>query len=131
MAEGTQGARPLSPHLQIWRFTVTMAASITHRATGLALYGGAILLAIWFVALAAGPEAFARIAPIVGSPFGLVILFGFTWAMLFHAMNGLRHLYWDSGRGLGLKTAIMTAWLVYGASLAGAVLIFYFALGRG
>ena len=127
MAEASK-APPLSPHLQIWGWTVTMAASITHRATGVGLYGGAILLAVWFFAAALGPDAFAPVNAIVGSPFGLVILFGFTWALLFHALNGLRHLYWDTGRGLAVETAKMTAWLVYAASLVFAVIIFIAAL---
>lgn len=127
MADATK-ARPLSPHLQIWAWTVTMAASITHRATGIALYGGAILLAIWFFAAALGPEAFAPVNAVAGSPFGLIVLFGFTWALLFHALNGLRHLYWDTGRGLAKETARMTAWLVYAASLLLTIAIFAAAL---
>ncbi|HPE30418.1 MAG TPA: succinate dehydrogenase, cytochrome b556 subunit [Parvularculaceae bacterium] len=128
MADGSQASRPLSPHLQIWRFTVTMAASITHRATGVALYGGAILLSAWFFALAAGPEAYGPVSAIVGSPFGLIVLFGFAWSLFFHTLNGLRHLYWDTGRGLDPKMATMTSWLVYGGSIVLAVLVFILAL---
>ena len=135
MADGTQAAgarsRPLSPHLQIWRWTVTMAASITHRATGIALYAGAGLLALWFFAAASGPEMFAPVGGLLASPVGLVVLFGFCWALLFHAMNGVRHLYWDSGRGLAPKDARITAWFIYAASLLTAAAVFAFALGRG
>lgn len=105
-----------------------MAASITHRATGVALYGGAILLSAWFFALAAGPEAYGPVSAIVGSPFGLVVLFGFAWSLFFHTLNGLRHLYWDTGRGLDPKMATMTSWLVYGGSIVLAVLVFILAL---
>lgn len=130
MADGIEASRPLSPHLQIWRWTVVMAASITHRATGIALYAGAILTAVWFVALAMGPEAYAPIGAIVGSPFGTFVLFGFAWSLLFHLFNGLRHLYWDSGRGFAPKTAKMTAWLAYAASFILAVMIFVLVLSE-
>ncbi len=121
---GAAADRPLSPHLQIWRWTPTMAASILHRATGLALYAGAALLAGWFAALAIGPKVFSPAADFLASPFGLVILFGFAWSLFFHSLNGLRHLYWDSGRGLRPKTALMTSWLVFAASLIGAAALF-------
>jgi succinate dehydrogenase / fumarate reductase cytochrome b subunit len=127
MTEGAS-ARPLSPHLQIWRWTATMAASITHRATGIALYGGFVLLAVWFVAAAIAPGPFDRISNLIGSPLGLVILFGFAWSLVFHTLNGLRHLYWDTGRGLAPKTAAMTSWLVFGASFVTAALVFAAAL---
>ncbi len=116
-------ARPLSPHLQIWGWTVTMASSITHRATGVALYTGTILLALWTIALAAGAETFAPVGALLTSPFGVLILAGYTWALLYHAMNGIRHLYWDTGRGLNYETAKKTAWFIFIASflLAGAI----------
>ena len=114
---------PLSPHLQIWRFTVTMAASITHRGTGIALYSGTLLLAVWAVTVSIGIDAFRPVGAFLTSPFGIFLLFGYCWALLFHLMNGLRHLYWDSGRGLAPKTATMTAWLIYGASLVLAIVL--------
>ena len=115
--------RPLSPHLSIWRFTPTMAASITHRATGVALYTGTILLALWAFATSQGEAFFAPFGAFLGSPFGILILFGYAWALLFHACNGLRHLYWDTGRGLDVKTARTTAWYAYAASLLLALVI--------
>lgn len=129
MADAPSASRPLSPHIQIWRWTATMAASITHRVTGMALYGGAILLAVWFFAAALGPEAYAPAGAIVGSLFGRIILFGFAWALLFHTMNGLRHLYWDAGRGLAPKTASMTAWAIYAASFILTLIIVVAANG--
>lgn len=122
-------ARPLSPHLQIWRWTAAMAASITHRGTGLALYGGAVLLAAWFLAAALGPETYAPVAAVVGSLFGRIVLFLFAWSLIFHTLNGLRHLYWDSGRGLSPKTAAMTAWATYIASLVLTLIIVVVANG--
>lgn len=131
MADGTQTGRPLSPHLQIWRFTATMASSITHRITGMALYGGLFLLVIWLFALAAGESFYAPVGALIGSPVGLVVLFGFAWALMFHMLTGLRHLYWDSGRGLEYKTVAMTSRFIFAGSLALTVLIFVLALDGG
>lgn len=127
-SESPADSRPLSPHLQIWRWTPTMAASITHRATGVALYGGTILVAAAFIALAAGPQPYAFARRIAQSPPGMLILFGFAWSLLFHTLNGLRHLYWDAGRGLDPRTARATSWAVYAASLIGALAVFAPAL---
>ena len=125
MAESATSGRPLSPHLQIWRFTVTMAGSITHRGTGAGIYGGSLLLAVWLYALAFSPALYATITGFVNSPVGFLIIAGYVWALAFHLMNGLRHLYWDSGRGLAPKTATMTAWLVYGASILLTIIILW------
>ena len=92
--------RPLSPHLQIYRVTWTMAMSIVHRATGVALYVGIALLAIWLVALASGPSAFEAVQWFFGSPIGILILFGYTWVLLHHMLGGVRHLVWDFGYGM-------------------------------
>ncbi len=100
-----------------------MAASIAHRATGAALYSGTILLAAWAFAAARGADFFAPVGAFLGSPFGVFVLFGYAWALLFHACNGLRHLYWDSGRGLDVKTATMTAWYSFAVSLVLAIVI--------
>ena len=116
-------SRPLSPHLQIWRWTPTMAASITHRATGVALYSGTILLCVWAFAMSRGEAFFAPVGAFLSSSAGVFVLFGYAWALLFHALNGLRHLYWDMGRGLDLKSARMTAWGVFIASFLLAIVI--------
>lgn len=133
MAESAPSSgRPVSPHLQIWRFTVTMAASITHRGTGIALYTGTILLAFWLYAVAQGPGFFWRLGAFLTSPIGAVVIAGYVWALSFHLMNGLRHLYWDSGRGLAPKTATMTAWMVYaGASVLTAIILIAGYASRG
>lgn len=117
-------ARPLSPHLQVWGWTVTMASSITHRATGVALYSGTILLAFWVYGLTLGPAKFQPIGVFLTSPIGIAILAGYVWALVFHLMNGLRHLYWDSGRGLNYATAKTTAWAVFvGSFIVAAVIV--------
>ena len=92
--------RPLSPHLSIYRWRLTMAMSIAHRVTGLALYVGTALLAWWLIAAASGPGYFAFVNGLFGSWIGLVILFGYTWALMHHLLGGLRHFVWDTGRGL-------------------------------
>jgi succinate dehydrogenase / fumarate reductase, cytochrome b subunit len=115
--------RPLSPHLQIWRWTPTMAASITHRATGVALYSGTIVLAVWTASVALGADAFRPVGALLSSPIGVVALAGYAWALLFHAFNGLRHLYWDQGRGLDVKSASATAVAVFAASLGLAAVL--------
>lgn len=97
--------RPLSPHLQVWRWHVTMLTSILHRASGVALYGSALALAGWVVTLASGPKGFASYKAVLGSPVGKVALFGVTLAIFYHLANGVRHLIWDCGHGLGVKTA--------------------------
>src|SRR4051812_7723323 len=106
-------ARPLSPHLQIWRWSITMASSITHRATGMALAAGMILLAWWIIAAATGPDNYARFQRIAASLFGQIVLFGFLWSLCFHLLNGVRHLAWDAGYGFRVPTARLTAALVF------------------
>jgi len=124
--------RPMSPHLQVWRWHVTMATSILHRATGIALYVGVLLLAGWVVALASGAEAFDTYRALLGSPLGLVVLFGLTVAFLYHLANGVRHLFWDAGKGFEPKTADMTGWAAIAFGVVAAVLIWIIAfLGMG
>ena len=117
-ASHASNGRPLSPHLQIWRFTVTMAASITHRGTGVANFAGVMLLAYWMYAVAQGPAFFYPIGGFLTSPFGGIVLAGFIWSLSFHLLNGLRYLYWDSGRGFKPSTARATSWAVYAGSIA-------------
>jgi len=94
--------RPLSPHLQIYKPQITMVTSITHRITGVALAGGTLLLTWWLIAAAAGPDAYATVNGFMESWFGRLVLFGFTWALFFHLCNGIRHLFWDAGKGFEL-----------------------------
>ncbi len=90
-------SRPLSPHLQIYKFTLTMAMSIVHRATGIALYAGTVLLVWWLIALASGPAAYGTFQAVAGSIFGRLVLFGYTWALLHHLLGGVKHFFWDVG----------------------------------
>ena len=99
MAEVKQAARPLSPHLQIYRWSWTMAMSIAHRVTGCALYAGTVLIAAWLVAAASGPAAFETAQWIAGSILGRLVLFLYSFALLHHMVGGLRHFVWDMGYG--------------------------------
>src|ERR1700722_8074003 len=94
-------ARPLSPHLQIYRPMLTMMMSIVHRITGAALYVGTLLLAWWLLAAASGPNAYATCQAVASSFIGRVVLLGYTWALVHHMLGGIRHLIWDSGHGFG------------------------------
>lgn len=93
--------RPLSPHLQIYRWQTTMLVSIVQRFTGIGLCAGSLLLAVWLVAAATGPEAYALVNAIATSWLGLLVLFGFSWALMQHMLGGIRHFIWDFGYGMG------------------------------
>ncbi|MGE4071920.1 MAG: succinate dehydrogenase, cytochrome b556 subunit [Lysobacterales bacterium] len=103
-------ARPLSPHLQIYRPQLTSLLSITHRATGVALSAGSLLLVWGLVALAAGAEAWSQFAQLMNSVVGRLVVAAFVFALVYHWLNGLRHLAWDTGWGLDLKRAYATGW---------------------
>ena len=120
-------ARPMSPHLTIYRWQVTMLASITHRVTGAGLGLGALALVWWLVAVSNGPEGYEDFMSYAETPLGLLILFGFTWALAFHFLNGIRHLAWDLGYGFQKQTATQTGSLVYVMSVVIALGIFVIA----
>ena len=109
--------RPLSPHIQVYRWQITMTMSILHRATGIALAVGTLLLAYWLMAAAAGPEAFATAQALIGSWFGRLLLFGWSYALFYHLCNGIRHLAWDAGWGFELGTMAATGWFVVFVSI--------------
>ena len=115
--------RPLSPHLQIYRFVPTMAMSIVHRITGGALYFGTVLVAAWLIAAASGEEYFNYVNWFFGSIVGQVILFGYTWAMLHHLLGGLRHIMWDLGYGFDKDFSTLLAKANLVASIALTVLV--------
>ncbi len=112
-----QVERPLSPHLQVYKPQLTSVLSILHRVTGVALAAGTLLLAWWLVAAAYGPGQFEAVRAFAASWFGRLLLLGFTFALFYHLCNGIRHLFWDAGRGFELKTAYASGWLVVAASL--------------
>ena len=103
-------ARPLSPHLTVYRWPITMTMSILHRITGGALYFGTLLIAWWLVAAATSPDYFDLVSNVYGSWFGRLVLFGYSWALIHHMIGGIRHLIWDTGAGLEKNTASRIAW---------------------
>jgi succinate dehydrogenase / fumarate reductase, cytochrome b subunit len=102
--------RPLSPHLHIYRPMLTMMMSIAHRISGVANAVGFLLLAWWLVAIAAGPEQYAIVSSFFASFVGRTLLFLFSWALIHHMLGGIRHLIWDTGRGLDLVSIEVFAW---------------------
>ncbi len=114
--------RPLSPHLGIYRKQLTSVLSITHRATGIALAAGLLLLAYWLHALAAGPDAYQSAQALLGSILGRVVLFGFTLALFYHLCNGIRHLFWDAGFGLDIDDVYRSGQAVVVAAILLSVL---------
>jgi len=114
--------RPLSPHLQIYRPQLTSVLSITHRATGIALLVGTLVLVYWLLAAASGAEAYGSAQQLLGSWLGRIVLLGFSFALFFHLCNGIRHLFWDAGLGFELKTAYASGNAVVIVSIAMTVL---------
>ena len=104
--------RPLSPHLSIYRWPVTMVSSILHRATGVALSLGFIVLVAWLFDAASGPESYAVLAAVLGSPLGMLFFAGLSFSFFYHLGNGVRHLVWDTGRGFEKSQANVSAWFV-------------------
>lgn len=119
--------RPLSPHLQIYRWPVTMATSILHRATGCGLAAGTLLLAWWLAAAAAGPDYYAMAQACLGSILGRLVLLGFSWALFYHLLNGIRHLFWDAGHGYSIPVANKSGWAVIIGSVVLTVLAWILA----
>lgn len=112
-------ARPLSPHLTVYRWPVTMTMSILHRITGGALYVGTLLVVWWLVAAATSPTQFELVDGLMGSWFGRLVLLGYSWAIMHHMLGGIRHFIWDTGHGLSKESASALGW----ATLAGSILI--------
>lgn len=124
--------RPLSPHLQIYRWELHMLMSILHRATGAALGVGTIFLTWWLMALASGPSAYETFTTVASSLVGQIILFGFSYGLFYHLLNGMRHLYWDAGQGFEPATVRLTGQLIMAISLVATVgtwLAAYYLLG--
>jgi len=122
--------RPLSPHLFIYRFTLTMAMSIAHRITGIGLYVGVLMLAWFLVAAAADASAFQVFSSFIYSIFGRLVLFGFTWALFHHMLGGIRHFLWDAGYGLDdpLREQLAKATLMGGLALTIIVWVIGYAV---
>ncbi len=128
MAEADiRAKRPLSPHLQIYKPIPTMVMSILHRVTGAAMYFGILLVAWWLVAAASGPAYYEFCHAILSSWPGMIVLFGFTWALMHHMLGGIRHLIWDTGHLFDKETSTKLAWATLIGSVGLTVLIWILA----
>lgn len=122
-----QNKRPLSPHLTIYKPIVTMIASIVHRMTGVVLYFGTLLLALWLVSIASGEVYFNYANMIIGNFLGQLVLFGFTWALIQHGLGGIKHLFWDMGYGFDKDVSTKIAWLSFIVSSILTCMIWFIA----
>lgn len=123
--------RPLSPHLQVYRWQITMLMSILHRASGIILVVGAFALAWWMLAVAAGGEAYLSAAACLAHPLGKVALFGFSLATMYHLLNGVRHLLWDAGWGFEIPEVYRSGYAVFALTVVLTIAIWAVALGGG
>jgi succinate dehydrogenase / fumarate reductase cytochrome b subunit len=128
--DGTVVRRPLSPHLSIYRWEVTMASSILNRITGVALSLGTLLLVWWLLAAAAGPAYFAVVQEFLISPLGLLLLLGWTAALFYHLFAGIRHLAWDIGIGFAKPGLNPVSWVVLGLTAAATLVTWAIAYAR-
>ena len=119
----TRRERPLSPHLQVYSPLINMVASIMHRVSGAGLYFGALLFAWWLMAAAIGPDYFNFVNGLFGTWLGRIVLLGFTWLLILHALGGIRHYIWDLGRGFDLHTIDKLSWgsLILSVVLTGLI----------
>ncbi|MDB5471263.1 MAG: sdhC [Caulobacter sp.] len=133
MTEANRGVRerPRSPHLQVWRWHVTMLTSILNRVTGVGLYGAFLIGAVWAVCLATGPEAYATFMGIMGSAIGRLALFLITVSAFYHLACGVRHLVWDAGKGFDLKTSDASSWAVIIFGVVAAIAVWVIAAMTG
>jgi len=130
-APGGAANRPLSPHLQVWRFHVTMLGSILHRISGAGLYVGALVLAGWALSLASGPEAYAGFTAVLGSFPGKLVLFDLTLGLFYHLAKGIQHLIWDTGRGFNLPSANAGSIACIVVSIVASVAVWFLAATMG
>jgi succinate dehydrogenase / fumarate reductase cytochrome b subunit len=123
--------RPLSPHLQVYRWQITMTMSILHRVSGVILTVGAFALAWWLMAVASGGESYLRAADCLASPLGKLLLFGFSLALVYHLLNGIRHLLWDAGMGFEIPEFYRSGWTVAVLTVVLTAAIWFAALQGG
>lgn len=121
--------RPLSPHLQVYKPQMTSFTSILHRLTGLALAAGAAMVTFWLWAMMEGGDMLVCFQNFVQTPVGKIMLAGWLVAFSYHFLNGVRHMFWDTGRGLTIKFANTSAWIILLSSVAVTALIWCYAAG--
>ncbi|MCP2680513.1 succinate dehydrogenase, cytochrome b556 subunit [Maricaulaceae bacterium NA33B04] len=132
MANSSGPSRPLSPHLQVWKFHPTMLSSILHRASGVVNYVGAVLVAIWLIALASGESVYTGLMNALNGPIKILVilaLVGFTLSLIYHMLNGIRHLVWDAGEGFDPAASNQRSVFIMIGSVILTVIIWVLALG--
>jgi succinate dehydrogenase / fumarate reductase cytochrome b subunit len=110
-------ARPLSPHLEIYRWQIGNTLSILHRVTGVVLALGLVALTYWFISIAGGSQHYATAARLFSNPLGILFLIGWSFAFYFHLLNGVRHLFWDAGRGFEKAERHASGWFAVAGSI--------------
>lgn len=123
--------RPLSPHLEIYKWQVQMVTSILHRATGIALAVGTLLILWGLLSLAAGEDAYNQFKICAGSPVGIILMIGWSWSLFFHLCNGIRHLIQDAGAGYGIAQFVRSSWLSVIVSIVLTLLVWAYVLTAG
>ncbi|HUA79737.1 MAG TPA: succinate dehydrogenase, cytochrome b556 subunit [Dyella sp.] len=123
--------RPLSPHLQIYKWQVQMVTSILHRATGIALAVGTLIVLWGLIALASGEDAFNQFKICMGSPIGMILMIGWTWSFFYHLCNGIRHLVQDAGAGYGIAQFVRSSWASILASIVLTLIVWGYVLSAG
>ena len=123
-------ARPLSPHLQVYKPQITSVMSIFHRITGVGLSFGTLLLVCWLVAAATGEAAYNNVQAFMGSPIGIILLMGWSWALMYHLCTGIRHLVWDMGKALSLPAVYATGYAALAISTLLTVVIWLAAWSK-
>jgi succinate dehydrogenase / fumarate reductase, cytochrome b subunit len=123
--------RPLSPHLGIYKPQLTSIMSILHRATGIVLAIGILPLTYWLYSISLGEEAYNQVQSIIGSPIGLIMLFGWSFALFYHLCNGIRHLFWDAGLGFEIKNVYRSGYVVWIATLILTISVWLLAILQG
>ncbi|MDB6178492.1 succinate dehydrogenase, cytochrome b556 subunit [Paracoccus sp. Z330] len=130
MADVNRGNRPLSPHLQVYKLPIAAVTSILTRITGHALVAGVLLLVWWLVAAVSGPEAFACADWVVRSWIGFIVLTGAAWALWYHTLAGIRHLFYDAGIGLEIDEARKSSWaIIIGSVVLTLISLILFFIG--
>ena len=126
-----QTGRPLSPHLQVYKWQVQMASSILHRVTGIINAVGSLIIVWGLASLASGPDAFGTFTDIVRSPFGTVIMVGWTLNFFYHLCNGIRHLVQDTGKGYAIESFVRSSWMAIIVSIVLTVVVWAYVLTGG
>lgn len=123
--------RPTSPHIGIYRWQITMTMSILHRATGVALTFGSLALVYWFIAIAMGPDNYATAHWLFGTWIGQLLMWGWTFALFYHLCNGIRHLFWDAGKGFEIRDLYASGYTVWVVAMGLTVLTIVLAYMKG